>query len=455
MRTSLRNLVSTLLSVIVFVLMAGKATIAISQTDTPTDLRIIHANSRTVQIKDGNHPVLNDWVLDPAIELDTYFSFRSDEKRKITFTTDVDSIAFDVEPDCEYDFVVMLKDGGACKTRISTKLRSFTRLGNVDSSKPLIIPISIEHGKLYLKGRVNNSDELNLVFDTGADSCLIYPSARAKGVSLQFTGTVLNAGTGGTVTRNVSDGNQLTIADAVWPCESFICVEKQADYGDGIVGFSVFSNKIVEIDYDRMQIVVHQRLPSYAGNYSEIPLIFSGSLPAVDVTMTSGDFSCKGPFILDTAGTSCMFVNQAFGCQYDLHGKLKNVGSGTAKGLGNQSIKLSQLMLPSLSIAGYTLLEVPIHVEVPSNGNQAEPGGVICMDVLERFNTILDFQAKRAYFQPNKHFSKAFRVRGRGPSVWITGLISSGLLIALAAIFYRVRFRRYQGRSQLSSTARG
>ncbi len=193
---------------------------------------------------------------------------------------------------------------------------------------------------------MNQSEALDLIFDTGADTCVMYPSSISKGVKLTFTGTVANAGTGGTNVRKVSDGNQLTIADATWHHESFLYVEKQADHADGIVGFSVFSNRIVEMDYDRMVMIIHESLPAHAVHFSETALTYSGSLPAVDVLMTSGDFSCNGPFILDTAGTSCMMVNQAFGNQHDLHGKLRKVGTGTARGVGSQSIRLSQLMLP-------------------------------------------------------------------------------------------------------------
>ncbi len=422
--------------------MMSYATTASAQTAVPTELRVIHANSRTAQIKDGNHPVINDWVLDPSIERDTYFSIRSDERRTITFTTDVDSAAFEVEPDREYDFVVMLKDGGACKTCISTKLRSFTRSRSFDPSNPLTIPISIEHGKLHLKGRVNNSEPLDLIFDTGAEACVIFPSGKAKVAGLHFTGSVMNAGTGGTDLRKVSDGNQLSIADATWQSESFIFVERQADHADGIAGVTLFANKVLEIDFDRMLMIVYDELPDHARNFSMTPLTFSGLLPAVDVKMSSEAFSCNGPFILDTAGTSCMIVNQAFGSQHDLYGKLRNVGSGSARGVGSKAIALRQLMLPSLAIAGHSLPNVPINVEVPTEDHPSQPGGVICMDVLSRFNTILDFKHKQAYFHPNTHFSEKFKVRGQGPSVWFSGVVSSGLIIALVALFFRKSRRK-------------
>lgn len=436
-----KHLVSTLLNVAIFVLMHNNATTVIAQTATSAEFRVIHANSKTVKIKDGNHPEANDWVLDPSIELDTYFSIRSDERRTITFTTDIDSAKFDVEPDREYDFVIMLKDVGACKTRISTKLRSFTRSRNVEASAPLIIPVTIEGGKLHLKGRINNSETLDLIFDTGADACLIYPSAKSKNADLQVTSSVMSSGTGGTDVRKVSDGNQLSIADATWQHESFIFVERQADDADGLVGFNVFSNKILELDYDRMLMIVYDALPEHARRFSVTPLKSSGTLPAVDVTMTSAGLSCNGPFILDTAGTSCMLVNQAFSGNHDLYGKLKKVGTGKARGIGSKTIILNQLMLPSLSIAGHSLTNVPIHVEVPSNGIQAPPGGVICMDVLSRFNTILDFKAKQAYFRPNSHFSEAFRVRGNSLSAALVGgIILIGVFLVGIGVFFRQRF---------------
>ena len=414
----------------------GAVCVVVSTAHAQVDLPILKATSTIVKIIDGNYPDRGDWIVDPSIEIDTYNAIRSDSVKTVTFKSDIDSISFEVTPGHEYDFVIMLNGKEACKTRISTMVQGFSRIKKSGTAEPLEIPITIEHGKLNLRGSVNGSKELNLIFDTGAESCVIFPSAKTKGVELKFDGTVANLGTGGVTMRQFSRDNTLEISDARWKHEPFIYVEKQADLADGIIGYTVFENRIVELDFDRMLMIVHNSLPSHSESFSKTNMPFSGALPAIEVEMTNGESSYRGPFILDTAGTACMNVNQAFAAKYDMHGTLKKVGTGVARGLGSEPIYNNQLMLPTLTIAGHSLSDVPIHVELPSDSNKAPPGGVVCMDVLSRFNMILNFQAQEAYFKPNSQFSEPFKIQGSRIALFFVASTAGILFLAVAGICY-------------------
>jgi hypothetical protein len=322
-------------------------------------------------------------------------------------------------------------------------VQGYQRTEKSDKVGPVTIPIYIEHGKLHLKGRVNGSKELDLIFDTGANSCLIYPSAKTKGVVLTFDGTVQNAGSGGTTLRQFSQDNQLEISDVRWDHEPFIYVEKQADNADGLVGFTVFEDRVVEIDFDRMLMVVHDSLPPHSEGFSKTAMPYSGDLPSVEVVMKNGDVSYGGQFILDTAGNACMLVNQAFAASHDMHNSLKKLGSSVSSGVGSGSIANSQLMMPALTLAGHSFRNVPIHVEMPSDWNKAPPGGVICMDVLSRFNTILDFPSNEAYFKPNLRFEEPFKIRGAGPSLLFIASVAGAIVFASASVWFFAKKRTH------------
>lgn len=405
-----------------------------SKTFAQEETRILKANSPIIKIVDGTNASRGDWILDPTLALDVYYAIRSDQKRTISFHSDVDSRSFEVEPGQVYDFEIMLNGKDACKTRISTVMQGFERMDQDGSTSPIAIPITIEHGKLHLKGRINGSETLDLIFDTGADSCLVYPSAMSKGVTLTLDGRVLNAGSGGVTERQVSRDNRIEIADVRWNHASIIYVEKQADRADGIVGYTLLEHRIVEFDFDRMQLLIHDSLPSHIGGFSKTAMPFVGSLPAVEVVMADGNNAYRGPFILDTAGNGCMLVNQSFAREHNLHGTLRKVGTGVSRGVGSGSIHHNQLMMPTLSIAGHSLRDVPLHVELPSDWNQAPPGGVLCMDVLGRFHAILDFPANEAYFQPNSRFAEPFRIHRSDPLfTYIAGMVGIALF-AIAAV---------------------
>lgn len=140
------------------------------------ELPIVRANSPVVRIMDGDKPMKGEWTLDPSIELDVYNAIRTGKSKTVTFTTGIDSRSFVVEPRMVYAFVILLNGTYACRTRLSTMTQGYER-ADPGSTGSLTIPITLGRGKLHLRGRINGSQALDLIFDTGADTCVVY-SAR-------------------------------------------------------------------------------------------------------------------------------------------------------------------------------------------------------------------------------------------------------------------------------------
>lgn len=408
---------------------------------------VLRAHAAAVDVRDGDRFLKGDWIIDPEAELDVYDARRSAEGKRVTFITDIDSLSFDVTPGHTYDFVVLLNDKEACPTRISTMIRGCRRRDANRTAGPDTIPVSVRHGKLHLEGRINDSRALDFIFDTGAEICALFPSAMPRGASLRLDGTTINSATGGMTTRRTSRDNRLEIAGLQWDHEPFMYVEKQADHADGIVGYTLFEDKVVEIDFARMLMIVHDTRPAHADGFARTPMPFCGALPAVESILVTGEQRVSGLFILDTAGTGAMYVNQAFATAHGLHGTMKNLGATTVRGLGSDSIRSHLLLLPQLTIAGFTIPDVPINVELPSDGNEAPPGGVLCMEVLRRFDTILDFQRHEAYFRPNASFGAPFGARGPRPPV----ALGLGIAAAAAALFTGLSLLRARRRRSLDA----
>jgi hypothetical protein len=416
-------------------------------------LPVLKTDSRTVDVRDGDRLLKGVWVVDPAVALDVYDAQRTTGEKRVTFISEVDSMSFDVQPGRTYDFVILLGGKDACRTRISTMTQGYRRIGSNPAAGPDTIPITITHGKLHVQGTLNDSEVLDLIFDTGADMCVLYPSAMGKGAKLDFDGTTDNVGTGGTTVRQTSSDNRLEIAGLRWDHEPILYAEKQADAAaDGIVGYTVFQDKVVEIDYDRMAMIVHDALPPYAAGYAKTAMQSLGSLTVVEVGLNGAGVKTSGLFVLDTGGNGAMLVNQAFAANGGLRAAMRVLGRSESRGLGSEAIRNELVLLPELTLAGFTLRNVPINIELPSEGNKAPPGGVLCMDVLERFNTILDYPRSEAYFRPNTRFDEPFRRNSSGPPWFVAAgiaVVSAASLAWLASLLVKRRrnSREAQGRS--------
>jgi hypothetical membrane protein len=98
----------------------------------------IRATSEKVDIRVGNdYFAKGGWSLDPTKKPDVFSigSKWSYESKKVTFTTDIDSISFDVKPGNKYNFIIVLNDTQSCYIQIKA-------LSNpVFLSKSILIPV--------------------------------------------------------------------------------------------------------------------------------------------------------------------------------------------------------------------------------------------------------------------------------------------------------------------------
>lgn len=89
------------------------------------NLPIIKSNSNAVTIKEGDEIQKNQWKLEPSVKPNIYqISVPKGKKKKVTFTTDIDSISFDVEAGKTYDFIIQ-KGGVMNYTQIKANLLDF------------------------------------------------------------------------------------------------------------------------------------------------------------------------------------------------------------------------------------------------------------------------------------------------------------------------------------------
>ena len=77
-------------------------------------LPVIKANSENVDIKDDNQLIKNAWRIVPEEKLDVYTT----SAKKVTFYTETDSISFKIEPQKQYDFIIVLNGKDSARTKI-------------------------------------------------------------------------------------------------------------------------------------------------------------------------------------------------------------------------------------------------------------------------------------------------------------------------------------------------
>ncbi|HWB28139.1 MAG TPA: retropepsin-like aspartic protease [Chitinophagaceae bacterium] len=421
---------------IVFLLLFRHACIA--QQNMP----LIRANSDIVAIKDGNQPVTRYWDhLSANVKTVVYNVSKVNKERLLTFYTDIDSVTFSVGPGQKYDFKVLLNSKDTCHAEISTVIPSYHKdCGNcIITNDTIPFTLGSDH-YIHINGKINNSELLDFIFDTGA-SCVLLSEKGLKKVKIKLDGLTENQGTGGFSTEKTSSSNRLQLSALQWEKLPLLFINYNgALHADGVIGFNVFEDKIVEIDYDNSLMIIHSQMPLGLAGYkqSQMHHDINGSL--IKLTLNNGKKSCAGWFLFDTGGDLNVAVGSDFAVKNNLYGTMKKIGTGVTGGTGSNGLTNEVDLLPQLTINGHNLHDIPIQLQ---NSGFSFPGnaGIVGNNVLDRFNTIINYPTATIYLKPNHLFSGAFE-KSRVIWLWVTGLVILGGLIAFfltTGRIYRLR----------------
>jgi Aspartyl protease len=418
--------------------------LATAQTD---ELPVLRATSPTVDIQDGDRLLRGIWTISPGTALDVYYARRIPSAHTVVFRSDLDSLTFEVHPGQSYDFAVVLNGRRCCHTRISTPHAMPARTVAAGKSGLDAIPFTIgADNKMHLSGRINGSAPLDLLFDLGADTAVLYPSGVRKNAGLRLDGEIENAGTGGVMIRRTSGDNEIVLGQLSWRHEPVLLIDKQSDRADGIVGNNLFDNQVVEIDYDAMELRIRDELPARANAWTALPIRFNGTLPAVPVHIAATPAPFDVQLVLDTGSSASVFLNRDLAEKYRLHESLPNIGVSHMRGTGAAEIHNQVLLLPALRLGAEQLLNLPAHVEDLS-GERGGLGGHLGMDVLKRFNAVLDFRKDVAYFAPSHFFAAPYRNDFGGRRVQIAAAFALPSVV-IGAFFLIRRWRRGHRRAE-------
>ena len=95
---------------------------------------VIKANSKSVNVRDGKDLKKDAWNISPEIKLDIYLT--PNKNKKVTFYTDLDSITFFVQPNKEYNFIIILNNKDTAFTQIKYQATNLDKLKSANKYNP-------------------------------------------------------------------------------------------------------------------------------------------------------------------------------------------------------------------------------------------------------------------------------------------------------------------------------
>ena len=273
---------------------------------------------------------------------------------------------------------------------------------------PIAVPFELVNRHIIVPVSVNGSRPLSFIFDTG-NTAAILDAARARELRLP-TGrelTLTGAGAGSLRAFFLSDAQFSLAAVPGFSQPLVIAVpldrlpSRLGHAIDGILGTRFIEAFVVEVDYRRSRLVLHDaRTFTYDGPGTSLPLRFDASEhPIIDGAVFYKGTRYDGGFVLDLGASSALTLHSPF---VEAHGvppqALPLLGSGGAAGEARGVAG----HVSSLTIGPYAMPNPPAVFSQDTSGalTRGEVLGTIGERAMERFRVFLDYGRSRVILEP-------------------------------------------------------
>jgi len=252
---------------------------------------------------------------------------------------------------------------------------------------------------IYVKAVFNETDTLNLNFDTGTTELVLINSVLQHRLT---TAPVL-----------YTHPYSLKIGATTYQTKLYDA-ELTAQETDGRFGWDLFKNKVVELDYDKRLLMVHSKLPpNVAGRkYTKLAIEFSKDLLLIPSAIVQSGVVNRALFLFDTGYQRTAMLDDELLRQGGFPtAKMTIIKKVIMKGAQGNEIPVLTTNLACLKIGKHKLKNVPVQQLTTSKPLKNKNIHILGNEVLKRFNTFLDLQANVVYLTPNRLYHTGYTDR--------------------------------------------
>jgi predicted aspartyl protease len=274
------------------------------------------------------------------------------------------------------------------------------------------IPFELSGNHIYVRGRINGSEPLWFIIDSGASRSGINLK-RAQELGLRLEGEHTLAGAAGAVKsariRDVSfnlPGVDLT--NLIVSAFALNDIELYAGRPvDVVLGHDLFIRFVVEIDYETRRMSLYNASGyRYRGRGETVPILLSRNQPWVHAEINlPGLGPIGGQFVIDTGAQCALMLHPGFARQQKVLESVAMTVATQATGVGGElPVKLGRIesfQWGSFVIHNPIALFPETEVGTFAGSNKA---GNIGGAILRRFKLIFDYTRQRIILEPNRYF---------------------------------------------------
>jgi len=295
------------------------------------------------------------------------------------------------------------------------------------------------HNLILIPLRINNSDTLQFVLDTGVSTAIITGLPNGEDLSLNYTKEIelSGLGEGDAIKALYSSGNTLSMDGAIgFNHEVLYLLEdvfhlssSMGTFVHGLIGFDIFRNFVVEVNYVKQRLVLHdpkrynnkveKRLKKGKPMKGVIPIVIEKSKPYMTglVTQKNGE-TLQIKLLIDSGASHAVSLYTV--TSDDIKVPEENIRSFLGAGLSGDIYGLIG-RLRGLKIGKYNFNNLvatyPEEEGIKRAVAYSDRNGSLGSEVLKRFKVIFNYQENYMMLRPNKYYRKPFNYNISGIEV--------------------------------------
>ncbi len=270
-----------------------------------------------------------------------------------------------------------------------------------------VIPFQLSsQNNLIVQATLNGQDTVDLMFHTGVTGVSLIRSAADKVPSVAWNQSAAVTTWGGEAEARFSESNALRIGDLEWEGVSLTEGLLSGERTDGKFGPNLFGERVLEIDFDRQVLVVHEKLPKSLDGFESLPLEIGETGLWVAVRLQVGEEWLTNDFMIHTGYRGTALLDDTFVKAHDLSERLPVLSESELRDSHGNVLKTRKVLLSSLCFGDDCFDDVPVGLF--AGAIRRQPISVVGGDLLKRFHLVLDFPGSRLWLRPNARFEDAW-----------------------------------------------
>tara|TARA_R110000850_G_scaffold274635_1_gene412471 strand:- start:104264 stop:105586 length:1323 start_codon:yes stop_codon:yes gene_type:complete len=296
------------------------------------------------------------------------------------------------------------------------------------------IPFDFSNNLIILDVQIN-AVNLKVILDTGTEKNILFSFPSNDSIELfnPIKTKISGVGSGETIDALISSNNKLKIREfedndftvLILNENNINFISKLGKEVNGIIGYSFFRDKLIEIDYDRKKIIIHKNRNYLKKRkfrkFSKLKIDLINNKPYVEINSTFNDKNSPLKLLLDTGLSDGLWVFKNDSLKIPEQFLQDYLGFGLAGEIHGKRARIEKLQFSNFEFKE-VLVAYPDSISFNNINLIFGRNGSIGGELLKRFHLFIDYKEELLYLKKNQSYTNLFNYNMSGIEVQHSGI---------------------------------